>query len=258
MQKEQVFGILRKAGVPLRKAFGNVKTVRRKKGDASDDVTDLDIATERYISRELLKVDSSAGFCGEETGGQNNLERFWLLDPIDGTSHFVRGLPFCTTMLALVENGSVVFSAIYDFMRNEMYWAEKNKGAWKEGERIYVSNRGLRDAYVGVEADLKHERALRSFVWLQANSVIVQTIDCGFEFAMIAQGKLEGRIAIDPWGKDWDFAPGAFLAKEAGAVVKNFGSESYDFKDHSFFVLNQNTYEDLKAREDFPLHDLIL
>lgn len=78
----------------------------------------------------------------------------WLVDPIDGTAHFIRGIPFCTTMVALIEDNQVVMSVIHDIANNDTYWAIRGQGAYRNGERIYVSDRPLKQGLVSFETKL--------------------------------------------------------------------------------------------------------
>ena len=107
------------AGVSLKQAFGNVKLLKHKEDQSV--VTQLDIDTEASIEKKLRTHDSAIGFAGEESGVRTKADRFWLLDPIDGTQHFLRGIPFCTTMLALIEDRQVVLSVIYNFVTGELF-----------------------------------------------------------------------------------------------------------------------------------------
>ena len=159
--KNVILPILREAGVELRKGFGNAEIVQQKNDFAPSVVTELDRSTEQFLAAKLRAADSSIDFYGEENGGNDHAERFWLCDPIDGTAHFVRGLPFCTTMLCLIENGGVVFSVIYDFVKDDVYWAEKGGGAWKNDEQIHVSNRNFKQRYLSFFSDcLRSARSL--------------------------------------------------------------------------------------------------
>jgi len=193
-----------------------------------------------------MNFDDSIGFRGEEFGVENHADITWLVDPIDGTSHFVRGIPFCTTMIALVENGTVVMSVINDFVREETYWAIRGKGAFKDGERIFVSNRPLSQAVLSFETRLENPENIESFIKVRkAAGGILSTINCGFEFTMIASGKLDARITQDPYGHDWDYAPGTLLVEEAGGIVKNHGSNNYDFTNHNYIAANPLVFKEL-------------
>jgi myo-inositol-1(or 4)-monophosphatase len=243
---EKVIPIIREAGKELKKYFGNAGVVRQKKKSPAEVVTELDLKTEKYIAESLKKIYPAIDFCGEEFGGDKNSEKFWLLDPIDGTAHFIRGIPFCTTMLALIESGEVIFSVIHDFIRGDTYHAEKDKGAKMNNQPIHVSQRRLADAYIAFEMKLEKNNNSDLFISLRKECVLFATISCGYEFALVAQGKIEGRITLDPYGNDYDYAPGSLLVSEAGGVAKNIGKDSYNFKNHDFIAANQIVYGELK------------
>lgn len=242
---QKVAPILEHVGEKLRAGFGKGEVLRNKTGNPWDLVTECDEYAESYLAEHLCKIDPSIAFYGEEFGGDTNQERFWLVDPIDGTAHFVRGVPWCSTMLALVEQGQVVFSVIYDFTRQDFYWAEHGAGAWKNKERIHVSSRSLSGGYLFAEINIKKPENLESFLRLDDKTVIVDTVNCGFEFAMVASGKFDGRVTVDPWGKLWDFAPGTFLVREAGGMVTNIGKSSYDYRNFNFIAANPVIHEEL-------------
>ena len=242
----KVVPILKEAGRELAAGFGKAKVERQKSGRAVDVVTKLDESTEKFIYQQLKKLYPEIGFWGEEFGGNKKQKKFWLLDPIDGTAHFVRGVPFCTTMLALVENGQVVFSAINDFLRDDFYSAEKGSGAKKNGRPIHVSKRALKDAYFSHEINLGIRKNLDLFAKLREKPMMFNTISCGFEFPLVATGKIEGRIMIDAFGGDHDYAAGSLLVKEAGGVVVNIGKNSYDYKNHSFLAVNRVVFKELR------------
>lgn len=238
------------AGKELIKHYGQVES--EAKGDSGDEagdiVTKLDRQTERFLSERFKAFDPTIGFRGEEFGVENEADITWLVDPIDGTSHFVRGLPFCTTMIALVENGRVVLSVINDFVRGETYWAVRGKGAFKDGKRIHVSDRPLNRAVLSFETKLDKPENIDIYLKvIKAAGGVVSTVNCGFEFSMVASGKLDARITKDPYGYDWDYAPGSLLVEEAGGIVKNHSSDSYDFTDHDYIAANPNVYTALTA-----------
>ncbi len=225
--------------------WGNAGSITAKSASPADLVTELDTSVEAFMTRRLEELYPDIGFVGEEYGGDREQERFWLMDPIDGTAHFIRGLPFCTSMLALIENGEVTFSVIYDFVNDHVYWAEKGQGAFKDEERLYVSERSLPDAYYSYEIQLKKEENREIFHNLLGNGLMLKTISAGWEFAMIAEGKIDARICIDPYGKDYDFAPGSLLVQEAGGIVRNIGSDTYDYKNLNFIAAAPKVYRDL-------------
>jgi myo-inositol-1(or 4)-monophosphatase len=242
--------IIQEVGDPLTKYFGNIEVTNNKSGRAVDVVTRLDRETENLLAEKLNKYDPTIGFCGEEFGQRQKSEKFWLVDPIDGTAHFVRGIPFCTSMIALVDRGEVVLSVIYNFVTKELFEAEKGMGTKLNGESIHVSDRPLKDSYIAVEVDLNIDENVEKFRQLRNKCIVLTTINCGYEYGLVASGKIEGRICIDPFGKDWDYAPGSLLISEAGGIIVNTGKSTYDYRNHNFLAVNKEVYEELTEGPD--------
>lgn len=252
----KVLPILRKTRSMLWPHFGKAKIIKQKSSSAVTIVTQLDKDIETFVIKALKKVYPDIPFVGEECGGNRTAERFWLMDPIDGTQHFVRGLPFCTVMLALIEKGEVVFSAIYDFVGNKMYHAQKGKGAYCDNKKIKVSNRPLNQSYICWEAHLDNPENISTFNRLRDETVLLKTISAGWEFAMVACGKLDGRICFAPFGNDYDYAPGALLVLEAGGMVANLGTNKYSYANTNFIAANPTVFSQLTTGQSaiFPIH----
>jgi myo-inositol-1(or 4)-monophosphatase len=242
---ERVLPVMKDTRDMLRKDWGVARAVNQKSDSAWSVVTQLDLDVESRVSRELASLFPDIVFVGEEYGGDRTAKKFWLMDPIDGTAHYMRGLPFCTSMLALIDEGAVVFSAIYDFLNDRMYWAEKGRGAFCNDEKLRVSERRLREAFVSFETNIDRpaNAVLRSK--LREKTDLVSTFSAGWEFAMVASGKLEARICFDPYGNDYDFAPGTLLVAEAGGMVANIGSSSFDYRNLNFIAANKTVYGEL-------------
>lgn len=246
--------IIRRVRAIVLPHYGNA-AFSQKDGYATDFVTELDVRVEEFLRDELARVMPGVPFVGEETGGDRAASTHWLCDPIDGTAHFVRGTPFCTTMLALIENGLVTRAYIYDFVRDVLYHAERGKGAFRDGERIHVSDRPLSHSWLGWETHLQKPENLAIHLELSRRSAFFKTLDAGYEFAMVAEGKLEGRLCFDPWGYDYDFAPGTLLVQEAGGMVANIGSRDYDYRNTNFLAANPAVFKELTEGPDavFPI-----
>lgn len=225
--------------------YGKIEELRQKETSAVTVVTELDIKVEQLLETRLKGIDPTIGFVGEETGGDRTRDRFWLVDPIDGTNHFIRGTPFCTSMLALVEEGQVTFGAVYDFLNDIMYTAEKDAGALMNGQAIRVSTRPLARAYMGWESHVDKEKNLKLFLQLRDRCVLFKTVSSGYEYALVASGKLDGRLCFDPHGRDYDYAPGSLLVSEAGGVVANIGRRTYDYRNTDFIAANPIVYREL-------------
>ena len=237
--------------------WGNVESMTKMTADGKKSiVTELDRKIETYLQRGLHTIDPGAGFAGEEFGGSRETERFWLCDPIDGTMQFVRGMPGCTVMLALIENGMVTYSILYDFVNDVMYHAQRGKGAFADNEPIHVSDRPLPDAYISFETHVTTKETLALRERLQAVTKLFNANISGNEFILVATGKLEGRIVAHGASKDWDNAPGTLLVEEAGGVATTIGASTYDFRRPDFIALNRPVYDALTRGENaiFPVH----
>lgn len=249
-----VVPIVRRVREMLLPHYGNVAFREKPSARRNDFVTELDIGIEKFLKEELFKLYSDIAFAGEETGGDRSAERFWLVDPIDGTDHFIRGLPFCTTMLALIERGTVTFSVIYDFVNDHMYTAEKGKGAFADGIPMHVNTRPLAGSRLTWDFELDTLERLREFLWLSERCALFDTGASGFAFPMVACGKLDGRLCLGA-GKDYDYAPGSLLVSEAGGIVANIGKRTYDYRNPEFIAANPVLFKELTEGPDalFPI-----
>ncbi len=253
----RVFDIVRNTRSLSFPGWGTAPVIGNHGDLAHQIVTEADGAVEHFLQSELAKLDPGIAFAGEEYGGSRDAERLWLADPIDGTAHFVRGLPFCTTMLAYIEGGEVKLAAIYDFVHDALYHAVAGGGAYRNGERIRVNERPMAGAYLGWESHLAKKENLERYFKIYAKTAAFKTVSAGYEFALIAEGKLEGRVQFDPHGFDYDFAPGSLLVREAGGAVANLGKRTYDYRNTDFIAANRPVFDALTRGADaaFPIAD---
>lgn len=230
-----------------------------KKLNPYDLLTELDVAIEDKITSKLHSLTPNVPIVGEERGGDRSAKRHWLVDPIDGTIHFVRGNPFYCFMIALIVDGVPFASMIYNFATGDSFRAIKNGGAYMNGSTLRVSSRPVREAVVHTEVNLHSDENLVLQKLLSEQFRLVSLFCPGYEFSMIASGRAEGRICIDPFGKDFDFAPGALLVQEAGGVAKNLSGDDYRTSDSNIIVASSmEIYEALllsvqKSRKSMPL-----
>jgi myo-inositol-1(or 4)-monophosphatase len=223
-------------------------TIEHKLKDDKTVVTTMDVMVETRLRDSLAELEPAIGFVGEESGGDMKQSSFWLVDPIDGTEPFIRGLPFSTNMIALIHNGEPVMGVIYNFILDEYFHAIKGGGATKNGHAIHVSDRPLRRAFIGFGPKLKNPKhhGIRDRLRLKIVSM-PQVGAGGYVLAAIASGAIEGMITFQSPGGPWDYAPGALLVTEAGGRVANFGSTSYDFTDTQLIASNAVIFDELKA-----------
>jgi myo-inositol-1(or 4)-monophosphatase len=227
----------------LLEAQGNIE--HHLKNDKSV-VTVMDTFVEEELRTVLTALDSGIGYGGEETGVDLTKPTFWLVDPIDGTEPFIRGLPFATNMIALIDNGKPVFSVIYNFSMGDFYMAIKGKGATMNGHPIHVSNRPIKKSWVTLSF-LNGKPGTRGLT-----DSLSETVDrvrrfgaSGFDFHALAAGNIDGAILYNGKGKEWDFAPGTLLVQEAGGRVANIGKDTYNYRNFNFIATNPVIFDEL-------------
>jgi len=206
----------------LLSVFGNIE--HTSKADHSP-VTVYDVKVEEALKASLADAFPEIGFEGEETGASGNRETYWLVDPIDGTSSFIRGLPFSTNMAALVHDGVVIAAVIYDFVNDVLYTALKGRGSFKNGERIQLKERpeGSHFVYAMSHTGFGHiQEALRELKM----RTLLPVGASGHEYALLAEGKIDGIVNMERGRGLHDNAPGVLLVEEAGGILLPYDDES--------------------------------
>ena len=216
----------RKAGRALVKDFREVENLQVSVKGAGDFVTKADREAERIIKEELRGARPNYGWLGEETGEEAGEDptRRWIVDPLDGTTNFLHGLPHWAVSIGLEHKGEIVASVVYDPAKDEMFTAEKGNGAFMNDTRIRVSGRrrmeeaifatgvpfGGRGTLPATIKDLARLMPLTAGVrrWGAAS----------LDLAYVAAGRYDGywERGLQPW----DMAAGILLVKEAGGFVQ--------------------------------------
>lgn len=216
----------RRAGRSLVKDFREVENLQASSKGPGDFVSKADIAAENILREDLLGGRPTYGWLGEETGvteGQDPTRR-WIVDPLDGTTNFLHGLPHWAVSIALEHKGEIVSAVVYDAAKDEMFWAEKGAGAWMNESRIRVSgrNRMIESIFAtGVpfagRADLP--AVLKDLARLMPQCAGVRRWGAAaLDLAYVAAGRYDGY-----WERGinlWDVAAGILLVKEAGGFVE--------------------------------------
>lgn len=195
------------------------------KGDR-DMASELDYSIERQVRAFLQDETPQIGFLGEEEGPTDAAELRWVLDPIDGTANFVRGLPLCAVSLALVHQNEAVLGVIELPFLGSRFSAAKASGAYANGRQIRASSTSdLKDAIiaigdyaVGPDAEARNRLRLALTARLAAEAQRVRmTGSAALDLAWLAAGKLDAALTLS--NQEWDMAAGVVIAREAGAVV---------------------------------------
>jgi myo-inositol-1(or 4)-monophosphatase len=212
--------------------FGNSEFTR--KGDFSP-VTTWDVAVETKLSEALKVSFPTFGFQGEETGKSGNDQTYWLVDPIDGTTSFIRGLPYSTNMAALVHDNEVIAAVIYDFVHDIVYTAIKDKGAYKDGVRIRTNTKRRTNDLLIYVMTRKQFPLIREALQELGMRTVQPMGAAGHAYSLLAEGKIDGIVNLHTSMGAYDNAPGLLLAEEAGASVLAYDSET-GVNRHEFIV----------------------
>ncbi|MCE8513296.1 inositol monophosphatase [Ruegeria pomeroyi] len=222
----------RKAGRSLVKDFREVENLQVSMKGAGDFVSKADIAAEAILKEELRSARPTYGWVAEEGGSEEGEDptRRWIVDPLDGTTNFLHGLPHWAISIALEHKGKVVAGVIYDAAKDEMFFAEKGEGAWMNDQRIRVSGRHRMIESIfatglpfGGRADLP--LTLQDLARLMPVCAGVRRWgSAALDMAYVAAGRYEGF-----WERRlnaWDMAAGIIIVKEAGGLVEALDPEN--------------------------------
>lgn len=220
-------------------------TLHRLKDDKTA-VTEMDVLVEETLKQKLAQIDSSIAFSGEETGTDYSKQTFWLVDPIDGTEAFIRGLPFATNMITLIDNDQPVMSVIYNFSLDEYFLAIKGHGASRNGHPIRVSSRPLDRSSVVLAGRVADKFGRQHNVLRKKVCSLPRMNASGYEHSALARGAIDAAIAIGSKGKPWDFAPGSLLIQEAGGRVENIDTPgTYNYRNTQLLAANPVIFDEL-------------
>jgi len=228
-----------KASKSVIRDFGEVEKLQVSKKGPRDFVTKTDKHVEKILIEELSKTKKDYSFLSEEIGSIENKDKdnIWIIDPIDGTTNFLHGIPHFAICLALESKKEIISGLIYDPIKDEMFYAEKNKGAYLNNQRLRVSKKNLIDECL---FSSNHEGVKFSNLNMRYSGC------AALDLAYVASGRLDGffhnKINI------WDVAAGALLVEEAGGIVNDldkFDHNKIDIRASSG-AINDKMLENLK------------
>lgn len=214
-----------------------------KKSDNSP-VTIADQETEATIKTFLLNYDTNAQFVGEETGGNLDDADAWIIDPIDGTKNFIRSLPFWSILIARYTKGEVTLGVSYTPQMDELIYAEKGKGAYRNGEKIAVSHiQSMADAFLSYTANPVSFPRTDSVTKLLNACMSWRGFGDAFAYQLLASGRID--INIENNVSVWDVAPFAVIIPEAGGTVTNFLGKPWSITDDTIVASNGRLHEEV-------------
>ena len=207
-----------KASKALIRDFGEIEKLQVSVKGPSNFVTNADTKAEKIIIEELMKAKKNYSIISEEDGSKINSDskNVWIIDPIDGTSNFLHGIPHFAISIALKSNNEIISGLIYDPIKDEMFYAEKNSGAFFNNKRIKVSKK--KEIENCLFATGGKEKIISDFITRKTGSAAL-------DMAYVAAGRYDGYFQNNL--NLWDIAAGIIIIKEAGGIVNEINLSNH-------------------------------
>ncbi|MDO8564775.1 MAG: inositol monophosphatase [bacterium] len=219
--------------------------VAREVKDDKSFVTRADKEAEEAIITEIKSQFPDHGFLGEESGKTMGASEYtWVIDPLDGTSNFVNGIPIFGVSVAVLQQGSPVAAAVYQPVGNTLYSAEKGKGTYWNGKPVRVSNGDAQHAMISFGPGKKEkERLNRIFSRVESYVKTKRYLgSAALELAFLARGGTEGFICLGL--NSWDYAAGVLIVEEAGGLITHLDGTPWKFGDGDSFIASNGKIHD--------------
>jgi len=234
-----------RAGGILRDNIGGIREVAYK-GDINL-VTEMDVRSERAVVETLLDSFPAHGILAEEeTRIRNGSEFTWIIDPLDGTTNYAHGYPFFSVSIALEQKGEIVLGVVYDPMRDELFVAQRGRGAFLNGERIYVSHtdsliRSLLATGFPYDRKISPRNNLDFFNdLLMASQEVRRDGSAALDLCYVACGRFDGFWELKL--KPWDVAAGSLIVREAGGFVSDFSGNAFSIHGDEIVASNDRIH----------------
>ena len=208
-----------KASKILIRDFGEVEKLQISVKGPSNFVSNADTKAEKIIINELIKAKKNYSIISEEGGSKINLdtENVWIIDPIDGTTNFLHGVPHFAISIALKSNNEIISGLIYDPIKDEMFYAEKNNGAFFNNQRIKVSKKkDIEGCLFGTGGKEK----------IEVDLITRKSGSAALDMAYVAAGRYDGYFQNNL--NLWDIAAGIIIVKEAGGIINEINLSEND------------------------------
>ncbi len=242
-----------KAARGLRRDFGEVEQLQVSVKGPGNFVSTADHRAERVIRQELQHGRPDYGFLMEESGviAGSDPEHRWIVDPLDGTTNFLHGLPHFCISIALERAGEVVAGVVLDPLKDELFWAEKGIGAYLNDRRIRVSSRRqLGDALVATGTPYERDHGRARYLG-QLDRILDSVADvrrmgaAALDLSYVAAGRFDGywESGVSPW----DIAAGILMVREAGGYVSDPDNDGDPLASGNVLAANDHLHAGLRT-----------
>ena len=242
-----------KASKSLIRDFGEIEKLQVSSKGPGDFVSAADKKSETIIIEELSKAHPDYGILSEESGeiNKDNKEKRWIIDPIDGTSNFLNGIPQFAISIAYEEKGKVICGMIFDPIKNEMFFAERGSGAFLNNSRIRVSNKKNLKESMLVTGGPRFSSKKRESIFKEYNNIsnivnipIRKFGSAALDLANVACGRFDG---FWQWELNyWDIAAGLIIIEESGGFVDFLEKDEKILTKKNIIATNSKIHQELK------------
>ena len=241
----------KKAGKILSRDFGEIENLQIQSKSLGDFVTNADLKVEEVLINTLKYYYPLASFITEESGRIEGQEETIVIDPIDGTSNFIHGIPLVAIVIGKMVNKEITDGIIYNPILDEFFWTSKGKGAWCNNKRLRVSKRQkLIDCLIGTgipHGDRSYENYLEQIDSVSKNCAGLRRMGAAsIDLAYVAAGKLDGF-----WEKNlnlWDVSTGVLLIREAGGKVTEPDGNDWTINSRDILASNLFIHSELQEK----------
>jgi len=238
----------RKAGRILSRDFGEIENLQIQSKSVGDFVTSADLKVEQSILETLKYYYPDANYLTEESGHIKGDGETIIIDPIDGTSNFIHGIPHVAIVIAKMINNEITDGVVYNPILNEFYWASLGKGSWCNNKRLRVSKRHeLTNCLVGTGipfSDRVYEKFYTELDNLAKKTAGIRRLgSAALDLAYVSSGKIDGF-----WERDlnlWDICSGVLLVKEAGGRISEPNGNKWTTNSRDITVSNSLIHDKL-------------
>lgn len=238
----------RKAGRILSRDFGEIENLQIQSKSVGDFVTSADLKVEQSILETLKYYYPDANYLTEESGHIKGDGETIIIDPIDGTSNFIHGIPHVAIVIAKMINNEITDGVIYNPILNEFYWASLGKGSWCNNKRLRVSKRHeLTNCLIGTGipfSDRVYDKFYTELDNLAKKTAGIRRLgSAALDLAYVSSGKIDGF-----WERDlnlWDICSGVLLVKEAGGRISEPNGNKWTTNSRDITVSNSLIHDKL-------------
>ena len=242
---------VRKAGRRLTRDFGEIENLQIQSKNIGDFVTNADLKTEQILLETLQYYYPESTYISEEKGKIDGNKEIIVIDPIDGTTNFIHGIPLIGIVVSRIVDNEITDGVIFNPITNDFFWASKGKGSWCNNKRLRVSKRQiLADSVIGVgipHANKTYKNYLNEIDQISKKcSGLRRMGSASIDLAYVASGKLDAY-----WERNlnlWDVSTGVLLVKEAGGKITEPNGNPWNISSKDILASNSKLHEIIQEK----------